>query len=243
MEIVRIRFPQGPRPRACDARGFDLEVGTACLVETERGVEMGTVVGATLAVAQFDGGRDRLPRVLRVATREDEEAQARRAAGEGEARDHCLRRIEELGLAMKLGPVDRPLDGRRIVFYFTAEGRIDFRQLVRDLSQTFHTRIELKQIGEREDAGLRGGCGPCGRTLCCSTFLVKFDPISIKMAKSQGLSLNPSKISGMCGRLMCCLKYEYDPQDRSGGGKRGCDGCSKEPPSPPGRPESGPVAG
>lgn len=243
MEIVRIRFRQGPRPRPCDARGFDLEVGTACLVETERGVEMGTVVGATLVVPQFDGSRDRLPRVLRVATREDEEAHARRVAGEDEARDHCLRRIEELGLAMKLGPVDRPLDGRRIVFYFTAEGRVDFRHLVRDLSQSFHTRIELKQIGEREDAGLRGGCGPCGRTLCCSTFLVKFDPISIKMAKSQGLSLNPSKISGMCGRLMCCLKYEYDPQDRPGGARKGCNGCSKGGPPPPVPAEPGPAEG
>jgi cell fate regulator YaaT (PSP1 superfamily) len=206
-------------------------VGTACLVETERGMEMGTVASATMENPFYGPGRDRLPKIIRLATRDDEEAFARKRAGEEEAREFCLRQIKELGLGMRLGPVDRQLDGRRIVFYFTAEGRVDFRQLVRDLSQRFHTRIELKQIGEREDAGLRGGCGPCGRTLCCSTFLGKFDPISIKMAKAQGLSLNPSKISGMCGRLMCCLKYEYEPKSRGARGPKGCAGCGSKRPA------------
>lgn len=242
MEVVRIRFPQGPRPRACDARGFDLEVGAACIVETERGLEMGTVAGATLEVPQFQPGRDRLPKVLRLATREDEEAYSRKVAGEAEARDFCLERVRTMGIPMRLGPVDRQLDGRRVIFYFTAESRVDFRQLVRDLSQRFQTRIELKQIGEREDAGLRGGCGPCGRSLCCSTFLGKFDPISIKMAKAQGLSLNPSKISGMCGRLMCCLKYEYDPKDRGkADNKPGCGGCGKGEAAPEATPNNGPT--
>lgn len=234
MQIVRVRFAQGPRPRACDAAGLDLDVGTPCVVETDRGAELGTVTTATMEVSSFDPVRDRLPRVIRPATRDDEEAHARKLAADEEAREYCVGRIAELRVPMKLGRVDRSLDGRRILFYFTAEGRVDFRQLVRDLSMRFHSRIELKQIGEREDAGMRGGCGPCGRTLCCSTFLNRFEPISIKMAKAQGLSLNPSKISGMCGRLMCCLKYEYEPGGGPAKKAGGCGGCStkRDFPSP-----------
>jgi len=119
---------------------------------------------------------------------------------------------------MKLGLVEQQLDGKRLLFHFTAEGRVDFRELVRDLSAKFRARIELRQVGARDDASMQGGCGPCGKQLCCSTFLKGFDPVSIKMAKAQGLSLNPSKISGMCGRLMCCLKYEYEPSTKGRAG-------------------------
>jgi cell fate regulator YaaT (PSP1 superfamily) len=126
--------------------------------------------------------------------------------------------------------VERQLDGKRMTFYFTAEGRVDFRELVRDLTGRFHTRVELRQIGARDDAGMQGGCGLCGRVLCCSDWIRGFDPVSIKMAKNQGLSLNPAKISGMCGRLMCCLRFEYDPRQdpRRRGADTATPGASRE---------------
>lgn len=210
MVVVGIRLASSARARSCDPGGVTLETGDGCVVQTEAGVEFGTVVTPPIDNPGFRNG-SRLPRVLRRAAIEDEETFAHKVFIEKEAEDYCLERIRDRALAMKLGKVERQLDGKKMTFHFTAEGRIDFRDLVRDLSSRFHARIELRQIGEREDAGIRGGVGPCGRTLCCSTFLRKFDPVSIKMAKAQGLSLNPSKISGMCGRLMCCLKYEYDP--------------------------------
>jgi cell fate regulator YaaT (PSP1 superfamily) len=213
MEIVGIRLGTAARTRSCDPSGLPLEVGDTCLVDTDQGPQVGTVTATVLENPYFAPGT-RLPRVIRRASRDDEESYARKLAAEQEARAFCLERIVERNIPMKLGHVDCPLDGRRMTFLFTSEGRVDFRDLVRDLSSRFHARIELKQIGDREDAAIRGGCGPCGKQLCCSTFLKGFDPISIKMAKAQGLSLNPSKISGMCGRLMCCLKYEYDPDNR-----------------------------
>ncbi|HZN54075.1 MAG TPA: regulatory iron-sulfur-containing complex subunit RicT, partial [Candidatus Polarisedimenticolaceae bacterium] len=214
MDVVGIRLGVTPRARHCDPAGLPLEVGEACLVETDQGVQFGTVVAAILANPSYAAGT-KLPRVIRRADRDDEEAYARKTATEQEARAFCLGRIRERALPLKLGLVERQLDGRKMTFYFTAEGRIDFRDLVRDLSGRYNARIEMRQIGDREDAQLKGGCGPCGKQLCCSTFLKGFEPISIKMAKAQGLSLNPSKISGMCGRLMCCLKYEYDPENRT----------------------------
>src|SRR5204863_2426738 len=166
----------------------------------------------------------RLPKVLRLASQDDEEAYAQKLSAEQQARAFCIDKIVERNLPLKLGHIDRQLDGRKMTFYFTSEGRIDFRDLVRDLSTQYNTRIEMRQIGDREDSGFRGGCGPCGKQLCCSTFLKGFEPISIKMAKAQGLSLNPSKISGMCGRLMCCLKYEYDPETKAP--KKAKGGCA-----------------
>jgi cell fate regulator YaaT (PSP1 superfamily) len=228
MDVVGIRFGEAARARTCDPAGFPLEVGERCLVDTDQGLQFGTVTATVIANPHFASGT-RLPRVVRRASREDEETYARKLAGEQEARAFCLERIAERDLPMKLGHVDRQLDGRRMTFYFTAESRVDFRDLVRDLSTRYHTRIELKQIGDREDAAIRGGCGPCGKQLCCSTFLKGFEPISIKMAKAQGLSLNPSKISGMCGRLMCCLKYEYDPETKAPKKKGGCAGCAVKP--------------
>lgn len=227
MVVATVRLASSLHARACDPADLPLEVGERCVVDTESGVEFGTVVAAPIE-NPFYRADAKLPRVLRHATVDDEEAFTHKAAAEKEAEEYCRERVRERGLAMRLGRVDRQLDGRKMTFHFTAETRVDFRELVRDLSARFHTRIELRQIGDREDAGMRGGCGPCGKTLCCSTFLRKFEPISIKMAKSQGLSLNPSKISGMCGRLMCCLKYEYDPSARPA--KKGGAPPPSEPP-------------
>jgi cell fate regulator YaaT (PSP1 superfamily) len=226
MDVVGIRLGATPRTRHCDPAGFALEVGDPCIVDTDQGLQFGAVVAPILANPFYRPGA-RLPKVLRRANRGDEEAYARKLATERDARIFCFDKIAERKLPLKLGHVDRQLDGRKMTFYFTSEGRIDFRDLVRDLSTQYNSRIEMRQIGDREDAGMRGGCGPCGKQLCCSTFLKGFEPISIKMAKAQGLSLNPSKISGMCGRLMCCLKYEYDPETKAPKKKpAGCVNCA-----------------
>ncbi len=226
MDVVGIRLGATPRARHCDPAGLPLEVGESCLVDTDQGLQFGTVVAPILGNPFYRSGA-KLPKVIRRASRDDEEAYARKVAAEQDARAFCLERISERGMPLTLGLVDRQLDGRKMTFYFTSEGRIDFRELVRDLAGQFNARIEMRQIGDREDAGMKGGCGPCGKQLCCSTFLKGFEPISIKMAKAQGLSLNPSKISGMCGRLMCCLKYEYDPETKAPKKKAGgCSGCS-----------------
>lgn len=226
MDVIGVRIGVTPRPRSCDPAGLALEVGETCVVETDQGPQFGTVVAPILSNPFFGPGA-KLPRVMRRASRDDEEAYARKIAQEEEARAFAFERVNERRMPLKLGHVERQGDGRKLTFYFTSETRIDFRDLVRDLSAEFHARIEMRQIGDREDAAMKGGCGPCGKQLCCTTFLKGFDPISIKMAKAQGLSLNPSKISGMCGRLMCCLKYEYDPETRAPKKKAGgCSGCS-----------------
>jgi cell fate regulator YaaT (PSP1 superfamily) len=232
MDVIGIRLGPTPRARHCDPAGLSLEVGETCVVDTDQGPQLGTVVAPILPNPFYPTGA-RLPRVVRRASREDEEAYARKLADEQQARAFCLARIAERRMPIKLGLVDRQLDERKMTFYFTAEGRIDFRDLVRDLSAQYHMRIEMRQIGDREDAGMKGGCGPCGKQLCCSTFLKGFEPISIKMAKAQGLSLNPSKISGMCGRLMCCLKYEYDPETRAPKKAGGCSVSRGPDPAPP----------
>jgi cell fate regulator YaaT (PSP1 superfamily) len=236
MNVIGIRLGVAPRTRNCDPAGIALDVGDACIVDTEQGLQFG-VVAAPQLDNPFYKAAARLPKVVRPATRDDEEAYARKLAAEQDARAYCQTKIAERKLPLKLGPIDRQLDGRRMTFHFTSEGRIDFRELVRDLSTHYNTRIELRQVGDREDAAMKGGCGPCGKQLCCSTFLKAFEPISIKMAKAQGLSLNPSKISGMCGRLMCCLKYEYDPETKAPKKKSGaCGNCAVSPgpgPAPP----------
>ncbi len=200
----------------CDPAGNVLAAGDACIVETEKGPEFGIVVQSGLCDPHRGETCGKLLRVTRPASREDEEAYSHKALSESEGREFCLARIAERNLPMKLGHVERQLDGRKMTFYFTAEGRVDFRELVRDLTARFHTRVELRQLGARDDAGMQGGCGPCGRALCCSGWLRGFEPVSIKMAKAQGLSLNPAKISGICNRLMCCLKFEYEGQAPSG---------------------------
>ena len=198
------------------SEGFELEIDEAVIVESEDGEKYGTVSEATTRL-RGGCGSEGMRRVRRRATPQDTDLFERNALREKEALAYCRERVAERNLPMKLVAADQSLDGRKVTFYFTSEGRVDFRELVKDMAQRFHTRIEMRQIGVRDEAGVKGGYGPCGRNLCCSSFLKEFAPVSIRMAKDQNLSLNPSKISGMCGRLMCCLRYEHTPREGSPG--------------------------
>jgi cell fate regulator YaaT (PSP1 superfamily) len=206
-------------------------VGDRVVVQTDGGPALGTVVRG---VPQLDGRRrpsaDSPQRVVRLATREDIVARLKQQRREQEAYRIALLKIRERGLPMKLARVEHAFDGSRLLFYFTADGRVDFRELVRELAAEFRTRIEMRQIGVRDEAKMYGGYGTCGRPLCCTTFLHSFEPISIKMAKQQDLSLNPSKLSGLCGRLKCCLRYELPNakgvQHGGCGSEGGCDNPS-----------------
>jgi cell fate regulator YaaT (PSP1 superfamily) len=183
--------------------------GDAVVVQTAEGPAVGTVTRAIPSIAARKRPADESPaKVVRRATREDVVTRLKQQQREQEAHRICLLKIRERNLAMKLTRVEQIFDGSRLIFYYTAEGRVDFRELVRDLAAHFRTRIEMRQIGVRDEARMLGGYGSCGRPLCCTTWLQSFEPISIKMAKQQHLSLNPSKLSGMCGRLKCCLRYE-----------------------------------
>ena len=179
-------------------------------MQADGGPAVGTVVRVDSAARRTAPSRrpTRRTRVVRVATREDIVARLKHQQREQEAHRIALLKIRERGLGMKLTRVEQAFDGSRLLFYFTADGRVDFRELVRELAAEFHTRIEMRQIGVRDEAKMLGGYGTCGRPLCCTTFLTSFEPVSIKMAKQQDLSLNPSKLSGLCGRLKCCLRYE-----------------------------------
>ena len=188
--------------------------GDAVIVETVRGVEYGEVVTGVREVADAEVVQPLKP-IIRIATVEDERHQRDNQRREREAYDICLRKIADHKLEMKLVSVEYTFDNSKILFYFTANGRVDFRSLVKDLAAVFKTRIELRQIGVRDEAKMLGGLGPCGRPVCCGSFLGDFQPVSIKMAKEQNLSLNPTKISGVCGRLMCCLKYEQDNYEQT----------------------------
>ncbi len=207
--IIGVRFKNMGKLYYFDAAGYTLNVGDAVIVETSRGLECGEVGMANRDVAEEDIIQPLRP-VVRPATPEDIRRVEENAAREEEALKVCAERITAHGLDMKLISAECAFDGSKILFYFTAEGRVDFRNLVKDLASTFHTRIELRQVGVRDEAKMLGGLGICGRPLCCSQFLSDFHPVSIRMAKDQGLSLNPTKISGTCGRLMCCLKYEQE---------------------------------
>ena len=187
----------------------DISEGDHVIVETARGVEYGNVVLGIRDV-EYEKVIQPLKAVIRVATPEDDAREAKNREKEKEAFKICLEKIAKHKLAMKLIKVEYTFDNNKILFYFTADGRIDFRELVKDLASVFKTRIELRQIGVRDETKILGGIGVCGRPLCCSSYMADFIPVSIKMAKEQNLSLNPSKISGVCGRLMCCLKYEED---------------------------------
>jgi len=198
--------------------------GDPVVVQTEEGPALGTVTRALPALAARKlPSAESSTRVVRKATRDDVVARLKHQQREQEAHRICLMKIRERGLAMKLARVEQIFDGSRLIFYYTAEGRVDFRELVRDLAAHFRTRIEMRQIGVRDEARMLGGYGSCGRPLCCTTWLQTFEPISIKMAKQQKISLNPSKLSGMCGRLKCCLRYEL-PNGK--GVKHG--GCADE---------------
>lgn len=203
--------------------------GTSVVVQTEHGPELATVTGA---IPQLAGRRDAgeaAPRLVRLASPEDIVARMRHRQREEEAYRAALMKIRERGLAMKLTRVEQAFDGSRLLFYFTADARVDFRDLVRDLAGEFRTRIEMRQIGVRDEARALGGYGTCGRPLCCTTFLTSFEPVSIKMAKQQDLSLNPSKLSGLCGRLKCCLRYELPNAKGHVHGGCGSEGACDNP--------------
>ena len=207
--VVGVRFKKAGKIYYFDPGDFISPVGEFVIVETARGIEYGKVVIANKQVDENDVVLP-LKKVIRVANEKDKWVVEENKKAAREAYDICLRKVEEHGLEMKLVDVEYTFDRNKVIFYFTADGRVDFRELVKDLASIFRTRIELRQIGVRDEAKMLGGIGPCGRMLCCSTFLGDFEPVSIKMAKDQNLSLNPTKISGLCGRLMCCLKYESE---------------------------------
>ena len=209
VEVVDIQFRPGQKIYFFDPAGFSLQSGDHVIIDTARGPEYGTCVSGNHTVSGKDIVVPLRP-VLRPATRQDEETAAKNQETEQKAYRVCLEKIAEQELDMQLVSAECAFDGSRILFFFTADERVDFRDLVKSLASTFHTRIELRQIGVRDKAKMVGGLGICGRPFCCASFLDDFQPVSIKMAKTQNLSLNPTKISGTCGRLMCCLKYEQD---------------------------------
>ena len=209
VEVVDIQFRPGQKIYYFDPDGKTFRPGDHVIIDTARGAEYGICAGGNHRTAQKDVVAP-LRRVLRKATAQDERVAADNRAKEKKAYDICMEKIAEHGLDMQLVSAEVAFDGSKILFYFTADERVDFRELVKNLASIFHTRIELRQIGVRDKAKMVGGLGICGRPFCCASFLDDFQPVSIKMAKTQNLSLNPTKISGTCGRLMCCLKYEQD---------------------------------
>ena len=208
-EVVGIRFKKAGKMYYFDPAGLKLEKEDGAIVETARGVEYGTVIKENTFVPEETIVAP-LKQVIRKATQEDKKTVENNRNKEEEAFGICLEKIVRLGLDMKLVDVEMTFDRNKLIFYFTSDGRVDFRELVKELAAVFRMRIELRQIGVRDEAKMLNGIGICGRPLCCATFLGDFQPVSIKMAKEQNLSLNPTKISGICGRLMCCLKYEED---------------------------------
>lgn len=209
IKVIGVRFRTAGKIYFFDPLAYEIKKGNHVIVETARGIEFGTVVGAPREV-EDDKVIQPLKPVLRIATPKDVEQEAANREKEKEAFKICLEKIHKHGLAMKLIDAEYTFDNNKVLFYFTADGRIDFRELVKDLAAVFKTRIELRQIGVRDETKILGGIGICGRPLCCHTHLSEFIPVSIKMAKEQNLSLNPTKISGVCGRLMCCLKHEEE---------------------------------
>ncbi|MCC8045792.1 MAG: stage 0 sporulation family protein [Clostridiales bacterium] len=209
VKIIGVRFRDAGKVYYFDPKSFEISAGGHVIVETSRGVEYGTAVGGVREVAD-DKVVQPLKEVIRIATEEDDARAQRNREREKEAMRLCREKIQKHGLEMKLIDAEYTFDNSKILFYFTADGRIDFRELVKDLASVFRTRIELRQVGVRDETRLLGGIGICGRELCCHSFLPEFEPVSIRMAKEQNLSLNPTKISGICGRLMCCLKNEED---------------------------------
>ncbi|NLL00099.1 MAG: stage 0 sporulation family protein [Clostridiales bacterium] len=209
VNVIGVRFRSAGKIYYFDPAGLDIKQGDNVIVETARGVEYGKVV---LGLRQIEDDKiiQPLKPVIRLATPEDDEIERKNKEKEKEAFQICLEKIKKHELEMKLIDSEYTFDNNKVLFYFTADGRIDFRELVKDLASVFKTRIELRQIGVRDETKIVGGIGICGRTLCCNSHLSEFAPVSIKMAKEQNLSLNPTKISGVCGRLMCCLKNEQE---------------------------------
>lgn len=209
VEVIGVRFRRNGKIYFFNPNELEVEVGQNVIVETARGIEYGKVVLGKREI-KSEKVIATLKPVIRIATAEDDRIDQENKKKSKEAFDICVEKIKKHGLAMKLIDSEYTFDNNKVLFYFTADGRIDFRELVKDLASVFKTRIELRQIGVRDETKLMGGIGICGRSLCCNTHLSEFVPVSIKMAKEQNLSLNPTKISGVCGRLMCCLKHEQE---------------------------------
>lgn len=209
IKVIGVRFRNAGKIYYFDPAGLKIQTGDHVVVETARGIEFGHVVLGVREVSK-DKVIQPLKQVMRMATVQDEETERKNKQKEKEAFNICLEKIRNRGLEMKLIDAEYTFDNNKVLFYFTADGRIDFRELVKDLASVFKTRIELRQVGVRDETKILGGIGICGRPLCCHTYLSEFIPVSIKMAKEQNLSLNPTKISGVCGRLMCCLKNEEE---------------------------------
>ncbi|MFI3176587.1 MAG: stage 0 sporulation family protein [Eubacteriales bacterium] len=209
IKVIGVRFRKAGKIYYFAPKHFKVKVGDAVIVETARGIEYGTVVLPIKEISEKEVVQP-LKDVIRIATAKDAKVEEENRIKEKEAFVICLEKIKKRKLEMKLIDAEYTFDNNKVLFYFSAEGRIDFRELVKDLAAVFRTRIELRQIGVRDETKIRGGIGICGRPLCCHTHLSEFIPVSIKMAKEQNLSLNPSKISGVCGRLMCCLKHEEE---------------------------------
>lgn len=224
LNIVSISFHTAGKIFDFDALDFTLNKGDKVIVETERGRALGTVIVIPHEISP-DKAPPKLKSILRLATEADLQMAQGNSLREQEAQLFCQQRIKQRNMEMKLVQAEYLFDGSKIIFYFTADGRVDFRELVRDLAQHFRTRIEMRQIGVRDEAKKVGGLGICGRELCCSNHLREFAPVSVKMAKAQGLALNPSKISGQCGRLLCCLAYEYETYNDM---KKGMPKCGKK---------------
>lgn len=209
IKVIGVRFREAGKVYYFSPKDMDIKRDQHVIVETARGLEYGTVV---LGVSEVEDDKvvQPLKKVVRMATAEDDKKEADNRRKEEEALPICREKIEKRGLPMKLINAEYTFDNSKILFYYFSDGRVDFRELVKDLASVFHTRIEMRQVGVRDEAKLRGGIGICGRPLCCNTYMADFSPVSIKMAKEQNLSLNATKISGTCGRLMCCLKNEED---------------------------------
>ena len=213
-KVIGVQFQQNGKMIYCEANGIEAAVGQYVVAHTDRGQDLGMVV---MSARELDERVqiENMKKVVRLATPQDIQRATENRTKEREAFSVCQKKIAEHKLEMKLVSVEYAFDNSKILFFFTANGRVDFRSLVKDLASVFRMRIELRQIGVRDEAKMLGGLGPCGRPICCGTFLDQFQPVSIKMAKEQNLSLNPTKISGVCGRLMCCLKYEQDHYEQT----------------------------
>lgn len=209
VKVIGVRFKKAGKIYYFDPGEFEIKKDDGVIVETVRGIEFGMVVVGIKEIAEEELVSP-LKKVVRIATEEDSMAHEQNKEKALDAFELCVEKIKEHNLDMKLVDVEYTFDNNKVIFYFTADGRVDFRELVKDLASIFRTRIELRQIGVRDEAKMLNGIGQCGYQLCCATWLGDFVPVSIKMAKDQSLSLNPTKISGICGRLMCCLRYEYD---------------------------------
>ena len=216
-DVIGIRFKPAGKIYLFNIGEMAPEPGTWVVVESDMGLSVGLVVKAKHSIEKSE---QPLKKVLRVASEKDLENNTRNRSFADEAKVFCIERVKTRKLPMKIISTETTLDKKRLIFYFTADGRIDFRELVRDLATKFRTRIEMRQIGVRDEVKLIGGIGSCGRDACCRVFLTSFEPVSIRMAKKQELSINQSKLSGICGRLMCCLGYEYEETDTGGAHKR-----------------------